>query len=145
MRPRRDGAARTTRAKIMTSKKKATKVDQPKDEITLGLLADAYAAEMERAGKSAGTCASYAMELKVALAEIGADVPIREVTPERVGEFFASDRVNKLKNGRSKSPLSIAKTQRVLRLSLVFAEQQGWVEKAPLPEPKTEPTAEAIA
>lgn len=130
----------------MTSKKtKAAKADQPKDEITLGLLADAYAAEMERAGKSPGTCASYAMELKVALAELGADVPLREVTPERVGEFFASDRVNKLKSGRAKSPLSIAKTQRVLRLSLVFAEQQGWVEKAPLPEAKPELSTEAVA
>ncbi|MCK6445775.1 MAG: hypothetical protein L6Q99_05230 [Planctomycetes bacterium] len=130
----------------MTSKKtKAAKANQPTDGLTLGLLADAYAAEMEKQGKSPGTCASYLMELRVALDEIGADIPLREVTPERVGEFFASDRVNKLKSGRAKSPLSIAKTQRVLRLSLVFAEQQGWVEKAPLPEAKPEPRTAAVA
>lgn len=128
----------------MTSKK-TKKTEIAKDQLTLGLLADAYAAEMERVGKSPGTCASYAMELRVALAEIGADVPLREVTPQRVGEFFASDRVTKLKSGRAKSPLSIAKTQRVLRLSLVFAEQQGWIEKAPLPEAKPEPQTEAVA
>ncbi len=122
--------------------KKTKKTDLPKDKITLSLLADAYKAEMERVGKSPGTCASYMAELAVALGELGADIPLREVTPERVAEFFRSDRVNRLKSGKPKSPLSIAKTQRVLRLSLVFAEQQGWVEKAPLPEPT--PT-EAVA
>jgi hypothetical protein len=129
------------------TKKAATKNDakEPKGangEITLQTLSLAYIAAMEKEGKSPGTCASYSMELRVAMAEIGADLPIKDLTPERVGEFFGSDRVNKLKSGRAKSPLSIAKTQRVLRLALILAAERGWIKKAPLPEPKAEPEAQ---
>jgi hypothetical protein len=126
----------------MTSKRKTKR---PTDELTMAVLADAYAAEMERAGKSAGTIASYRGELVVAMQELGAETPIASLTAERVGEYFTSDRVCKLKSGRGKSPLSIAKTCRVLRLALAFAADQKWIESAPLPVAKEEPKAEAVA
>ena len=38
------------------------------------------------------------------------------------------------RSGRPKSPLSVDKTTRVLRQALVWAEQNGLMAKAPLPE-----------
>lgn len=116
----------------MTSKK-SKRLSKPGGELTLKALCEAYAKGMEREGKSPGTCASYMAELHVAMAELGVETSVAGLSPERVAEYFGCARVNKLRSGRPKSPLSIAKTQRVLRLALAFAEQQGWIEKAPLP------------
>ncbi len=40
----------------------------------------------------------------------------------------------KLKNGRPKAAPSYLKTQRVLRLALAWAETQGWLDRAPIPQ-----------
>jgi len=101
---------------------------------TLADLAAAYAVHMENEGKSAGTIASYSMELRVAMDELGETTPLADLTPERVCEFFNSKRVTKLKSGKAKSQLSIDKTRRVLRLALVWAAERGIISRAPLPE-----------
>ena len=101
---------------------------------TLADLAAAYQVQMESDGKSAGTIASYGMELKLAQDELGAEMPLAELTPERVAEFFACKRVTKLRSGKNKSQLSIDKTRRVLRLALVWAAERGIIAKAPIPE-----------
>jgi hypothetical protein len=44
--------------------------------------------------------------------------------------------VTLLKSGKPKAKPSVDKTRRVLRLALVWAVEQGWIEKAPLPEVK---------
>jgi hypothetical protein len=105
-----------------------------KADLTLGDLAERYVAHMEESGKSAGTSASYGLELKTALAALGADTKLADLTPEQVLAYFASARVLKKRNGKHKSLLSIAKTQRVLRLALVWAEGAKLIAKAPLPE-----------
>jgi len=112
-------------------KKKGRKT---KADLTLADLAERYVAHLEESGKSAGTSASYGLELKTALDELGADTKLADLTPEQVLAYFASKRVTKKKNGKHKSPLSIAKTQRVLRLALVWAVEKKLIEKAPLPE-----------
>jgi hypothetical protein len=112
-----------------TPKKKAKKSDA-----TLADLAEKYLAHMERGGKSNGTVFSYKLELALAMNELGADTLLSDLTPEKVALFFGCARVNKKKNGKVKSPLSIAKTQRVLRLALVWAEGAKLIAKAPLPE-----------
>ena len=103
---------------------------------TLGDLCAAYAVHMEDEGKSDGTIASYKMELKTAMAELGEETPLAEITPEKVDAFFRSKKVTKLRSGKNKSQLSVDKTRRVLRLALVWAEERGIVAKAPLPEPE---------
>src|SRR5690349_17256104 len=101
----------------------APKKKSKKTDTTLSDLAEKYLAHMERAGKSNGTCLSYKLELATAMDELGADTLLADLTSEKVALFFGCKRVNKKKNGKPKSPLSIAKTQRVLRLALVFAEK----------------------
>ena len=112
-----------------TPKKKKAKPD-----VTLADLADRYLRHMENAGKSGGTVFSYRLELQTALAALGADTKLADLTPEKVLLYFGSDRVMKKRNGKEKSPLSIAKTQRVLRLALVWAAETKLIPEAPLPE-----------
>ncbi len=101
---------------------------------TLADLAAAYAAQMESDGKSAGTIASYGMELKVAQDEIGAETLLADLAYNEVERFFNCKRVTKLRSGKAKSQLSIDKTRRVLRLALVWAADRGIITKAPIPE-----------
>jgi hypothetical protein len=102
--------------------------------LTLGELADRYLKHLEETGKSAGTLFSYAIELKTAQRELGADTLIASLTPEQVGAYFDSAAVMKLKSGRPKAMPSYLKTRRVLRLALCWAEEKRWIEKAPIPE-----------
>jgi hypothetical protein len=101
---------------------------------SLAGLADAYAGVMLGAGKTPGTIASYKAELALATKHLGADTPVAKLTVEKVRAYFESDAVTRLRSGRSKSPLSIDKTRRVLRLALVWAQEQGLIAKAPVPE-----------
>jgi len=101
---------------------------------SLAGLADAYVGKMIADGKSAGTIASYKAELAMALKHLGAATPIASLTVDQVREFFESKPVTRLRSGRAKSPLSVDKTRRVLRLALVWAAEQGWVKTPPLPE-----------
>lgn len=112
----------------------APKKKSKEDDTTLAYLADRYLAIMEREGKSNGTCLSYKLELQTAMDELGADTLLADITPEKVALYFGCKRVNKKRNGKAKSPLSIAKTQRVLRLALVWGEGAKMITKAPLPE-----------
>jgi hypothetical protein len=109
-------------------------------ELTLRELAGRYTEHLRDGGWSPTTVFAYGAELQLAQSEIGGDTRIADLTPERVAEYFECPRVTRLKGGKKrKSPLSVAKSCRVLRLSLVFAEQQGWIAKAPLPSAQ-EPT-----
>jgi hypothetical protein len=119
---------------VETPAEEAKPKKKVKTDVTLADLGDRYLASMERGGKSNGTIFSYKLELATAMNALGADTKLADLTPEMVALFFGSDRVNKKKNGKLKSPLSIAKTQRVLRLALVWAESAKLVAKAPLPE-----------
>ena len=101
---------------------------------TLRDVAEGYLASMEQAGKSEGTLFSYRMELRLALEALGETTPVTKITVADVAGFFASDPVNKTRSGLPKSPLSVAKTQRVLRQALAHAVAEGLIEKAPLPE-----------
>ena len=107
---------------------------KPTKRLTLANLAEQYLRHLEEIGKSHGTLFSYGMEMRVACAELGEKTKLTALTPKKVGVFYESDRVTKLKSGKPKSQLSIDKTRRVLRLALVWAVEQGWIEKAPIPE-----------
>jgi hypothetical protein len=114
--------------------KKGGSKKAPAGDLTLAALADGYLAHMSEAGKSPGTMFSYGMELKAARAELGAETQVASITPDQVQAFFDSPRVTTLKSGQPKAPPSVAKTRRVLRLALVWAAEEGLIERAPLPE-----------
>ena len=133
--PAPEHAATETPAPEPKPRKPRKKKDAPITGVaTLADLAAAYQVQMESDGKSAGTIASYGMELRLAQEELGAETPLAELTPEKVQTFYDSKRVTKLRSGRQKSQLSIDKTTRVLRLALVWAAERKIIERAPLPE-----------
>ena len=115
---------------------KAKKAKSTGEPVTLGMLAGRYLEHLERQDKSHGTLFSYGIEIRTACKELGADTLIASLTPEQVAAYFESPRVTLLKSGKPKAKPSIDKTRRVLRLALVWAVEQGWIEKAPLPEAK---------
>jgi hypothetical protein len=127
---------------VTMGRKKATNATT--EPITLAKLSEKYLEHMEQDGKSVGTCFSYTMELKTAIAELGADTIVSEITPALVEKFNACDRVMRLKSGKPKAPPSYLKTQRVLRLALTWAAQNGLIATAPYPlkdhTPEPEPT-----
>jgi hypothetical protein len=98
------------------------------EALTLDELSVRYLRSLERGGWSLGTCFSYAQEMKLAQDELGKDTLISAITPAQVQKYFASARVNKLRNGKPKAQVSVLKTQRVLRLALVWAAEQGLIE-----------------
>jgi hypothetical protein len=95
--------------------------------LTLADLSERYLRHMEEEGKTPGTCASYAMELKVARDELGAETPVADLTPDRIQAFNESARVTLLRSGRPKAKPSVDKTRRVLRLALAWATGAGLV------------------
>lgn len=102
---------------------------------TLGQLTDAYVRAIEDQGHSPSTCRGYKGELHMAEEAIGENTPVASITVEQVARFYKSDPVVKTRDGLPKAQLGVDKTRRVLRLALVWAVQQGWIETAPLPEP----------
>lgn len=100
---------------------------------TLAELADHYLENLEEIGKSRGTCFSYRGELELAIEWLGAETKLADLGAAQVEGFFECPSVTRTRTGKPKSPLSIAKTQRVLRQALVFAVGAGWIETAPLP------------
>ena len=115
---------------------KAKKAKATGEPVTLGMLAERYLHNLEAEDKSHGTLFSYGIEIRAACQELGADTLITSLTPEQVAAYFESPRVTLLKSGKPKAKPSVDKTRRVLRLALVWAAEQGWIESAPLPEAK---------
>jgi len=136
--PKKRKGARTGAQDADEAPKRQRKVNKSKAAaMTLADLSEAYVRHLDEAGKSIGTQFSYDMELRLAQAELGAETLVSDFTPETILAFFEGDRVTKTKSGRSKAKPSIDKTRRVMRQALVWAEERGIVETAPLPEEYT--------
>lgn len=127
-------AAIETATETTPEEKKPAKSRSAKSDATLADVAEGYLKHMEESGKSAGTSFSYRLELTTALKALGAETAVRSLTPERVLEFFVSDTVMRTRTGVQKAKPTVDKTRRVLRLALLWAEEKGLVEKAPVPE-----------
>ena len=129
-----DQAAEATAVDEPAPKRKTKKAKPADATLTLEDLAAKYLQHLEDAGKSNGTLFSYKLELITALDELGKDTKLADLTPTRVLEYFVSDRVMRTKSGVEKAAPTYKKTRRVLRLALVWAQEAGLIEKAPLPE-----------
>ncbi len=121
-------------------KAKSKNAAKPKVELTLAALAEGYLHALEDSGAGNGTIASYGMELKTAVRELGSETPVSTLTDDRVAEYFKSDAVMKTRNGKPKAPPTFLKTQRVLRQALVWAATEKLIERAPIPEATTAKT-----
>ena len=127
-----------------TTTKKATKSSDLHEEvqvamasdatITLGELSERYLTALEEKGAGPGTVSSYGMELKLAQKQLGSETPIGLFTTDRIAEYYASDAVMKTRSGAPKAPPTYLKTQRVLRLALLWAVERNLLASAPIPQ-----------
>jgi site-specific recombinase XerD len=117
---------------------KPAKARKPKSDMTLADLCERYIKHLEDDGKSPGTVSSYRAELRLVLKALGAETPIASIKTEQVAAFFQSRPVVKLRSGKPKSPLSVAKTLRVSAQAFQFAVAKKWLASAPLPAPAAE-------
>lgn len=147
------GGKKTKATKTSTSKKttptrarKADPAPKPKapakrtkkltKTATIAELADGFLDHLETEGKTPGTLFGYRLELKMAGAILGEDTKIADLTEKKVKTYFLSDRVTLRRDGQRKAEVGIAKTRRVFRMALQWAEATGVLAKAPLPEMK---------
>ncbi|MBN1443728.1 MAG: hypothetical protein JXA90_13545 [Planctomycetes bacterium] len=138
-RPAKASASKAKTARGKETKDKATSKTLDKSA-TFGELAVAFIAHLESVGKSHGTLASYAIELKLARAVLGEDTRVGDLTEKHIRAFFLSDRVTLKRSGQRKAEVGILKTRRVARMALEWAQEIGLVAKAPVPDLKGETT-----
>ena len=77
---------------------------------------------------------AYAGDLKLAVGFFGPATPLARLNAAWLGRFVKSEALLKRANGSHRKPLSVARARRVLRLMLVWAEEQGHIEQIPLPK-----------
>jgi len=111
---------------------KPTKVDwldnglERTGALTVDALARAWIAHLEDGGKTtASTIASYANDLKTAIAFFGADKPVAEINAAYLSEFNISDGVIKLKSGAPKAQPTILKMRRAFRMAVEWARENS--------------------
>ncbi|TAH37726.1 MAG: hypothetical protein EYC70_07095 [Planctomycetota bacterium] len=133
-----------------TSRKRKTKEADPAPpaptvppSATLQDISKGYLGSLEEAGGSESTLFGYRMELKRAMAVLGADTNLSDLSPEVVAAYFTSDRVTKSRAGKRLAPRSVAKTKRVFRLALVWAGAAALVPEEE--QPKRKRAAEPVA
>ncbi len=137
--------ATTTKKKPTRARKPATRRTTPKKapprkktgtSPTHADVTDGYLAHLIKVGKSAGTVASYRADLRIAMRELGENTKVSALTERKVQAYFDSDAVTLNRAGKPKSPITVAKIRRVLRLAVVWAAEQGLIAKAPISKPK---------
>ncbi len=132
------GAAKKPRGSKGTGKRKPAPRQRSggrKPAVTLKDIGDGYIASLQAREASPGTLFSYTMELRLAADQLGEDTSAKKLTAKMIEAFFESDRVTKKRNGKAKAKPSIDKTRRVLRQALLWAEEAGLIEKAPVEKP----------
>jgi len=101
---------------------------------TLSDVMQGFLAWLDADGAGPGTLDSYGMELKLALRELGAETLLADLTVARVQAYFECARVLRTRTGKPKAKSSIAKSRRVFRQALLWAQDEKLVAVAPLPK-----------
>jgi site-specific recombinase XerD len=101
---------------------------------TLGGAMNEYMEHLRERGKSERTLYTYARDAEQITAFFGADRKLSGILTPHVGKFLKSDALLRLPSGKERAEPTVRKTVRVLRMFLVWARDEGYIEKAPLPK-----------
>jgi site-specific recombinase XerD len=93
-------------------------------------------------GKSGRTIYTYGKDLEQVEAFFKPDRKLRSILTPHVGSFLKSDALLKMHGDKDRSEITIKKTVRVFRTFLVWAKEQGYIDKLPLP--KDVPTGRSL-
>ncbi len=110
----------------------------------LKALTEQYLEALKTDGKSERTLYTYGKDLEQILTFFGGEREVDSINKPEVGKFLKSDELLRLPNGKDRAPQTVKKTQRVLRMLLVYAVNHGLLNEAPLPKALV-PTSESIA
>lgn len=103
-------------------------------ERTLGQAMADYLEHLKSEGKSERSLYTYGMDAKQITRFFGADRKLTSILTPHVGKFLKSNTLLKLPNGTERAEPTVRKTVRVLRMFLVWARENGYIEKLPLPK-----------
>ena len=103
-------------------------------ERTLGQVMDQYLEYLKVEGKSERTLYTYGQDARQVIGFFGSDRKLTSILTPHVGKFLKSNALLRLSNGKERAEPTVRKTVRVLRMFLVWARENGYIEKLPLPK-----------
>ena len=103
-------------------------------ERTLGQAMADYLEHLKSEGKSERTIYTYSRDIEQIIGFFGTDRKLTSILTPHVGKFLKSDALLKLPNGNERAEPTVRKTVRVLRTFFVWARDNGYIDKLPLPK-----------
>ena len=103
-------------------------------ERTLGQAIADYLEQLKSEGKSERTIYTYSRDIEQIIGFFGAERRLTSILTPHVGKFLKSDALLKLPNGAERAEPTVRKTVRVLRMFLVWARDNRYIDKLPLPK-----------
>lgn len=85
-------------------------------------------------GKSERTLYTYGKDFEQVEAYFGSDKKLGSILVPHVSGFLKSDALLKMHGDKERSKITVKKTVRVFRTFLVWALEQGYIDKLPLPK-----------
>ena len=103
-------------------------------EITLHEAAHEYIEHLRSLGKAERTLYTYGRDFDQIEAYFGSEKKLSAILIPHVSGFLKSDALLKLPNGKERSEPTVKKTIRVLRMFLVWSQENDYITKLPLPK-----------
>jgi site-specific recombinase XerD len=93
-----------------------------------------YLDYLQELGKHPRTLYTYSKDLEQIVAFFGPEKPLTSILNIHIGKFLKSDQLRRLPNGQERSPATINKAIRVLRMFFVWAHDTELIQRLPLPK-----------
>jgi len=103
-------------------------------DMTLHDALQEYLGALKENGKSERTLYTYTKDAEQIEAHFGPDKKLGSILVPHVSGFLKSDALLKMPSGKERSEPTVRKTVRVFRMFLVWALEQGYIAKLPLPK-----------
>lgn len=105
------------------------------EDMTLEIAIQQFLNSLVEDGKHPRTLYTYGKDCERILAYFGSEKKLCNILPAHVARFFKSDELLKIaKTGQYRAPATICKTQRVFRMLLIWAIEQGYLATLPWPK-----------
>lgn len=101
---------------------------------TLHEAIEEHIEHLKSQGKSERTIYTYSKDFEQVEAFFKPDRKLRSILIPHVGSFLKSDVLLKMHGDKDRSEITVKKTVRVFRTFLVWALEQGYIDKLPLPK-----------
>jgi len=103
-------------------------------QITLKDALGKFLEHLKAAGKKERTLYTYAKDVDVIVGFFGEGRKLATLRAADVGRFLKSDALLKMPTGKDRAERTVAKTVRVLRMCLEWAEREGTITSLPFPK-----------